>query len=157
LLERIENEAELAGLLAHQRAHARGVRIATAPKQGLEVRLPMCVLASPFTLGRSDETREPEQQATAAAINNLKAAGYEPSAILDLLSKLVYEQPVWAKAIPPEDLLRFRATLETETPPAKGYVIDSSEFVQQHVKLVMALGHTTKKTRPPSLMSAGNR
>ena len=101
--------------------------------------------------------REPERQATAAAIGDLKAAGYEPSAILDLLSKLVYEHPVWAKAIPPEDLLSFRATLETEPPPTTGYVIDSSEFMQQHSKIVTALGHATRKMRPPSLISAGNR
>ena len=157
LLERIENEAELAGLLAHQLAHSRTDRVATAPRQGLEVRLPKCVLASPFTLGRSDEMREPERQATAAAIGDLKAAGYEPSAILDLLSKLVYEHPVWAKAIPPEDLLNFRVTLETETPPATGYRINTSEFMQQHAKLVTALGHAARKMRPPSLMSAGNR
>jgi predicted Zn-dependent protease len=157
LLERIENESELAGLLAHQLAHARVNRIAAAPKQGLEVRLPKCVLASPFTLGRSDEMREPELQATAAAIGNLKVAGYEPSAILDLLSKLVYENPVWAKAISPEELLNLRATLETETPPAQGYLIDSSEFMHQHSKLVTALGHAGRKMRPPSLVSTRSR
>ena len=101
--------------------------------------------------------REPERQATAAAISDLKAAGYEPSAILDLLSKLVYEHPVWAKALPSEELLNFRAALETETPPTAGYRIDSSEFMQQHAKLVTALGHAARKMRPPSLISAGNR
>jgi predicted Zn-dependent protease len=157
LLERIENEAELAGLLAHQLAHARVDRTATAPRQGLEVRLPKCVLASPFTLAWSDDMREAEQQATLAAISDLKAAGYEPSAILDLLSKLVYDHPAWAKAIPPQDLLNFRATLENETPPGIGYVIDSSEFVQQRAKLVTALGHAARKQRPPSLISAGRQ
>ena len=157
LLERIESEAELAGLLAHQLAHVRVDRVATTPRHGLELRLPKCVLASPFTLGGSDEMREPELQATAVAISDLKAAGYEPSAVLDLLSKLVYEHPVWAKAIPPEELLSFRARLETETPPATGYRIDSSEFVRQHAKIVTALGHAARKIRPPSLMSAGNR
>jgi predicted Zn-dependent protease len=157
LLERIESEAELAGLLAHQLAHAREVRIATAPRQGLEVRLPKCVLASPFTFGRSDEMRESELQATAAAVENLNAAGYEPSAVLDLLSKLVYEHPAWARAIPPEDLLKFRAALEPDTPPAKGYLIDSSEFMREHAKLVTAVGHAARKRRAPSLMSARSR
>jgi predicted Zn-dependent protease len=157
LLERIENEAELAGLLAHQLAHARVDRIATAPRQGLEVSLPKCVLASPFTFGRIVEMRESELKATAAAVKNLKAAGYEPSAILDLLSKLVYEHPVWATAIPPEDLLKLRAMLEPDTPPAKGYLIDSSEFMQQRAMLVTALGHAARNMRPPSLMSARSR
>jgi len=157
LLERIESEAELAGLLAHQLAHARTDRVVVAPRQGIEVRLPKCVLASPFTLRRSDEMHESERQATAAAIRDLKAAGYEPSAILDLLSKLGHEHLVWAKAIPSEDLLNFRVMLETETLPATGYVIDTSEFMQQQARIVMALGHAARKMRPPSLMSAGNR
>jgi hypothetical protein len=157
LLERIENEAELAGLLAHQLAHARMDSIAAAPRQGLEVRLPKCVLASPFTLGRSDEMRELELQATEAAITGLKAARYEPSAILDLLSKLVYEHPVWAKVIPSEELLNFRTALETDALPAKGYVIDSSEFMKQHAKLMTVLGHAPRKMRAPSLMPLRNR
>jgi predicted Zn-dependent protease len=101
--------------------------------------------------------RERELQATAAAVKDLKAAGYEPSAILDLLSKLVYEHPVWAKSIPPEDLLNIGTTLETDTPPTKGYVSDSSDFMEQHAKLVTALGHAARKASPPSLVSARKR
>ena len=130
LLERIESEAELAGLLAHQMAHAQ------------RNSLPACVLASQLKpKGWSGEARESELQATAGAVEDLKAAGYEPSAVLDFFSKLAYEHPVWAKAILPEDLLNLRAALDAESLPSKGYLTDSSEFARQRAKLATALKH----------------
>jgi hypothetical protein len=157
LVERLESEAELAGLLAHQLEHIRGNKFATTSVQGLEVRSPACVLASQLPIGRSDEMRERELQATVGAVKDLKVAGYEPVAILELLSKLVYEHPGWARAIPPEDLLDIRATLEADAPPARGYLVDSSDFMQQHANLVVALGHAARKAHPPSLVSARKR
>jgi predicted Zn-dependent protease len=145
LLERIESEAELAGLLSHQLAHME--------QKTTEGRQPACILES--QIGRAEDQRELELQATAAAVRHLKVAGYEPSAVLDLLSKLAYEHPGWAKAILPEDLLNLRVTLETDAPPSAGYLIDSSEFIQQHTKLLAVLGHssTEKKRKHPSLAS----
>jgi hypothetical protein len=142
LLERIENEAELAGLLAHQLAH---MHPATVPAQGPSPAasfLSSCVLAAraaPMT--RIEERRESEILATKAAIRTLRNAGYEPSAVLDLLSKLAYEKPAWAKAILPEDLLSLRAILEPDVLPQGGYIIDSSEFMRHHASIVAALGH----------------
>lgn len=145
LFERIENEAELAGFLSHQLAHIE--------QKTTEARQPACILAS--QVGRSEEKRDLELQATAAAIKHLRAAGYEPSAVLDLFSKLAYEHPVWAKAILPEHLLNLRVTLATDTPPSAGYLIDSSEFIQQHAKLLAVLGHSSpeKRLKTPSLAS----
>jgi len=138
LLERIENEAELAGLLAHELAHLQRT---IAPAQS-QVLLPLCVLASQvMPTAWSEGRRESEESATAAAVSTLRNAGYEPSAVLDLFSKLAYERPAWAKAISPEDLLTLRASLEAEIPPASGYRIDSSEFMRQHARVAAALGH----------------
>jgi hypothetical protein len=105
-------------------------------------------------IGWGAEVHERELQATTASVKGLKAAGYEPSAILHLLSKLAYEHAAWAKAILSEDLLHLRATLEGDIPPSEGYLIDSSEFMQQRAKFVAAIDHAAKRTRPPSLVSS---
>ena len=133
LVERLENEAELAGLLAHQIAH--------------EVHSTGCALSSGgVPLKWMDERRQSELEATKTAVNILMAGGYEPSAVLDLLSKLAYEHPAWAKTIDPDDLLNLRVILETEVPPEAGYVIDSSNFILQHAKISKILGHLANKS-----------
>jgi len=145
LLEHIANEAELAGLIAHQTAHASSTAVATVRSQGVNLRLPACVLASPLGPIRwSELMHDAELHATTAAVTSLKVAGYEPSAVLDLLSRLAYEHPIWSKAIRPEDLLSLRVAIENDDPPTQGYRIDSSEFIRQHALLLAALGHAPK-------------
>jgi hypothetical protein len=154
LLERVENEAELAGLLAHELAHESVTRFQVPVN--VPASRPTCVLASRGVSVRwTEEQREAEMEATKTAINILKVVGYEPNAVLDLLSKLAYEHPAWAKAIVPDDLLNLRAVLEPDVPPEDGYLIDSSNFVRQHRKLSADLGHgaarpaTSNLTSPP--------
>ena len=143
LLERIENEAELAGLLAHHFAHAQEGKVAIL-RDG-------CVLASRLTPPGPEEARQRERDATAAATGYLKAAGYDPAGVLDLFSKLAYENPVWAKAILPEDLLELRIRIEADAIPPGGYRIESSRFLRTHALLEVALGHASaKKPRPAS-------
>ena len=154
-LERLENEAELAGLLAHQLAHVREPVVPTQGGATIRVFLPACVLSSQNVPYRqSDGRRTIELDATKFAVQTLKVAGYDPPAVLDLLSKLAYEHPVWAKAIVPDDLLDLRATIESDLLPERGYLVDSSGFVRQHSKILVALGHAPRKTRAPSLMSS---
>jgi Peptidase family M48 len=129
LLETIENEAELAGLLAHELAH----RLSPSG----------CVLGSTLASSRSGDPRAREQEATTDAILSLKAIGYDPVEFLGLLSKLAYEHPVWAKAIVLEDLIDFRVRLEGETAPVVGYRIDSSAFRRAHSALEAVLGKST--------------
>src|SRR5438045_2088321 len=90
LLERIEDEAELTGLIAHELGHQT---------QGQQGSLPRgtCVLASLLAASRPGDLREREQQATTAAVSYLKAAVYDPAGVLNLLSRLAYAHPVWAK------------------------------------------------------------
>jgi predicted Zn-dependent protease len=138
LLQRIENEAELAGLLAHELAHAQA---ATAEGQGTASVREGCVLQSKLAPG-NEHAREGELQATAAAIGYLKAAGYDPAGVLDLFSKLAYEHPVWAKAIVPEDLLALRVKTEAEAMPPGGYRIESSDFMRAHALLETVLSRS---------------
>lgn len=115
---RIENEAELAGLLAHQRAHMTTM--------------------TPCVLGETNPARnrrESERRATAAALGTLERGGYDPSALLDLLSKLSYERSAWSSAIDPEDLLSLRNELERHPIPPEGYRLDSSAFVIFHAQM----------------------
>jgi predicted Zn-dependent protease len=142
LLRRIENEAELAGLLAHELAHAQAERAATPERQGTGTVRVGCVLQSKLAPAGNENARERELQATTAAIGYLKAAGYDPASVLDLFSKLAYEHPVWAKAIVPEDLLALRVKTEAEGMPAGGYRVGSSEFVQAHAMLETALSRS---------------
>ena len=133
LLQRIENEAELAGVLAHELAHYTGV-----PPDALQS--VACVLISKAGVSQSEETRERERRATAAALAYTKAAGYDPASVLDLFSKLAYEHPAWAKAITPADLLQLRTQLEEEAMPPAGYRLQSSEFSRMHARLASAPG-----------------
>jgi predicted Zn-dependent protease len=128
MLERIENEAELAGLLAHELAHGNGLTSA-------------CVLSSPAVHLSVASYRDAEMQSTISAVGTLKTAGYDPTEMLSLLSKLAYEHPAWSKAIVPDDLLDLRVRLEAETLPPDGYEVDTSEFRTQHARLVQLLGH----------------
>jgi len=142
LLERIESEAELAGLFAHVLGHGREP---ANPAQGSGgtphgTWLP-CVLATPEAPpGLGENRRESERLATGQAIEMLRAADYDPTAVLDLLSKLAYENPAWGKAIDPDDLLDFRGTLEAEVPPKGGFVVTSSAFALERALMMKTLG-----------------
>jgi hypothetical protein len=137
LLERIENEAELAGLLAHALAHD--------PAQ-----TDRCVLASRLAPPAPEEARERERHATTVSTGYLKASGYDPAGVLDLFSKLAYENPVWAKAILPEDLLELRTRMEADAMPPGGYRVESSQFRRMHTLLDVARGHAAAKNPSPS-------
>jgi predicted Zn-dependent protease len=143
LLERISSEAELAGLFAHELAH--GSAMVTRPNAGsIPLMTSACVLASPVGGLPGSTFRDAENQATTAAGGVLKLAGYDPLAMLELLSKLSYEHPALSRAIDPDDLLNLRATIEPQAAPPGGYVINSSEFIEQHARLVATLGRLKK-------------
>jgi len=142
LLQRIENEAELAGLLAHELAHAQAARAATGAGPETGTSREGCVLQSKLAPAGNESARERELQATTSAVGYLKTTGYDPAAVLDLFSKLAYEHPAWAKAIVPEDLLALRTKTEAEAVPPGGFRVDSSEFVQVHAMLETVLSRS---------------
>ncbi len=161
LVQRLENEMELAGLLAHQLAHHQQQvsGATTTPGAGIPLYVPPCVL-SPFGTPDGNGTRRnQEQRANAQAIGYLKAAGYDPEGLLDLFSKLAYEHPAWARAIVSEDLLYQRSVIEGEEPPPGGYRVNTSEFSEQHDNLLVVLGQVPSKRQAPrsrpSLVRAG--
>ncbi len=121
LLVRVSSEGELAGLLAHELAHAN---------QKFE----QCALATGY-LPVERNPRASERLATEHAVGYMKASGFDPSAMLDLFSQISYEDRHWTKAIAGEDLLSMRAALEAEPEPASGYAINGSAFAKFHASL----------------------
>jgi predicted Zn-dependent protease len=115
LLKRMSNEAELAGLLAHETAHGRQHQCALAKGY-----LPLPLLGS----------RDAERQATETAIRYMKAAGYDPLALLDVVtldSKL---------ASSAHDLARLRRSAEAQSAPVAIQAIDDRAFTRFHQGLV---------------------
>ena len=139
MLARIDDEAELAGLMAHQIGHL------VLQRRGLFAD-GACVL-DPHAPTFSADMRERERQAIVLAISNLKGLGYDPTSMLSLLSKLAYEHPAWSKALASEDLLELRAVLENGPSPTGRYQVDSSAFVEAHGALLSMF----PKMAPPVL------
>jgi hypothetical protein len=150
LLERIQNEAELAGLLAHALAHVQQGKVKAPQGLGPAVVREGCVLGSQLPPPWVEEARQREARASEAATGYLKAAGWDPAGVLDLFSKLSYENPAWAKATVPDDLLALRARLEAEPLPAQGYRVESSAFLQAQARLKLALPHAAARIHRPS-------
>jgi len=148
LVQRLEDEMELAGLLAHQLAHQQVGGATTAQGASIPVYVP-CVLSPLGIPGGNGPRRDEEQQANALALGYLKTAGYDPEGLLDLLSKLAYENPAWAQAIVPEDLLNLRSAIEDEKPPSAGYRVNTSEFSEQHDNLLAVLGWVPRERQDP--------
>ncbi len=154
MLARIETESELAGLLAHELAHSQRGTHASARSAGGDIRLPSCVLTSPLApMTWGDQMRDEEVRATVEAVRSMKVAGYDPLSAVEFLSKVAFENPRYGKAILSEDLLDLRGSLELESPPLAGYVLDSSEFVEQRARITLALNHPPARTRSPILTS----
>ena len=126
LLDRVSSEAELLGLLAHELGHQSPNSTAEPFQQ--------CALAVKY-LPVQRNPREAERRATQRAIGYMKAARYDPLALLDLLSQISYENQRWSKAIVAEDLLSFRVALEAEAEPVDGYVTDDSKFAKFRASL----------------------
>jgi hypothetical protein len=152
LLERIENEASLAGLLAHEIVHSQRSEKKTLTPTGVPLHRPLCVFGVPLiSLAWSGEMHEEESQVMALAVSILTQGGFDPLPGLELLSKLVYEHPSWGKAIPTEDILSLRAAAESKDPPTGGYTIDTSSFQQNQEAIAVALGHRPIRGHAPSL------
>jgi hypothetical protein len=152
MLARVKSESELAGLLAHELAHLQQPGL-TPSSGGIEI-LSTCVLGSTLAPTRSvSQLHDEELRATAEAVRYAKLADYDPLSGLELLSKLAYENPIWGKTIRSEDLLDLRATLEPEAPPASGYILDTSDFITQHARIVASLSQIRSRPSPASLRS----
>jgi predicted Zn-dependent protease len=122
LIRNARSEAEFAGMMAHALAHEIGddsIRIARATPSGI----PFIIAGSEGALapvGYAAHLRPFELEADASAVKMLSAAGYDPIALYDYLSR-----------VEPRDIERMDTltrTIAELTPPSGPVVVDSSDF-----------------------------
>ena len=120
LINAVENEAELAGVIAHEIAHANARHIASIieKSQKLTIATLAALIAGAFLGGGGEATaaiaafsmagassltlkyqREHEEEADRLGINYLVGAGYSPPAMVDFL-KLIKKYEFLSKTIP---------------------------------------------------------
>jgi predicted Zn-dependent protease len=69
-----------------------------------------------------------EQEADSMAVRYLRAAGYDPLAMLEFFNKLRYEQPRLAQTLSSDDLLALRTYVEKNLPPNPEYIVTTTAF-----------------------------
>jgi predicted Zn-dependent protease len=120
LLNAVENEAELAGVIAHEIGHANARHVASIieKSQKLNIATLAAIIAGAFLGGGGEATaaiaafslasastltlkyqREHEEEADRLGINYLVNAGYYPAAMVDFL-KLIKQYEFLSKTIP---------------------------------------------------------
>lgn len=102
LLENVDNEAQLAGVLAHEIGHVESrhstERISTMQSAGFLVRLTAIILGAPILAGPAIElaellgflkySRAQEREADLRGAEYMTKAGYEPRCMVDFFEKL---------------------------------------------------------------------
>lgn len=120
LFARVQNEAEWAGVIAHQLAHSAA---------GTD-----CIRY--VHIGRHDteqqNDREHEAAADKIAIRMLAKAGYQPMAMLDFFSRYRREGKDLPKACSARDLLMEKLEMEDTGHPLTDAVLNTPEFERVH-------------------------
>jgi len=119
-----QNEAELAGILAHEIAHLRN-KGDTAPPDTEEFGI--CLRFNRRD-PKFESARQWEHDADQAAIAILTKAGYDPMAMLRYFSVLRHASPDLPVAFSAEDVLIERLQLEATDHPLKDPIVDTPEF-----------------------------
>ena len=156
LLARADNEAEFAGVLAHEIAHTRTRPLEARRGSGivmlwLEASGGLCGrFGNGLPLGAIDSFRERERHADRSAFTMLRDANYEPTELLSFFSKLRFEEPTISRVMNAEDLTAERGPLEGLEPPQGGYLLSTSEF-EAAQRRVLARRANTALAKKPSL------
>lgn len=130
LISRTANEAELAGVLAHEIAHSDSANSVTADAES--------GLCARFAIAKTpaDPTgRARERAADEAAIRMLLSAGYDPAAMVAFFSKLRRADLDLPAAFSAEDLLIERLQLEPRDHPLEGVITNTPEFDRIRARL----------------------
>jgi predicted Zn-dependent protease len=143
LLARTANEAELAGVLAHELAHARlGHGRAPDARVRLVFATGLCtrwLKQAPFA--HREQWAAWENQADATAVAALRQGGYDPLPMIEF-----YNKWMTLRGLPTGDLLALRENLEP--PPVDLARIDTSEFAELQARF----GTRPPDRRRPSLL-----
>lgn len=118
LFSRTQNEAEIAGVLAHEIGHTN---------------LGTPCIRLDKTNSKEPNDREREHAADQTAIAILTRAGYNPSAMLEFFSRYRRENAEeLPKGYSTEDLLLEKLQLEATDHPLKNAITNTSEFDRVH-------------------------
>jgi predicted Zn-dependent protease len=120
LFARLQNEAELAGVIAHELAHR-------AAGTGC-IRF---VHVDPRESGNQADRRN-EAKADEAAIPVLAKTGYDPTAMLNFFSRYRREGENLPTAYSAEDLLIEKLQIEATDHPLKDAILNTPEFERVH-------------------------
>lgn len=133
LIARAETEAEFAGVLAHEIAHlklhyspAGAATNATATRWFTGCS--RWTLNSQIPLTWLTELRSREQEADTAAIQYLRAAGYDPLGMLEFYNKLRYDEPKLAQTWSSRDLMLLHSYVEESIPPDPEFIVNTNSF-----------------------------
>lgn len=173
LIAEVDSEAELAALMAHEIAHVaarHATRLATRKSAWNVLSIPLIWASGPAALGTKQIgplsmkkfSRDAEIEADLLGIEYQYAAGYDPSAFVEVLEKLhgresartgnrsvLHDQilRVFSNYPPMEDRIqKLQTEISSFLPARKDYVVDTSEF--QIVKAMMTDRPILRRSRP---------
>jgi predicted Zn-dependent protease len=152
LIARCETEAEFAGVLAHLTAHLAlrhewhtlSKESGTSQKDLIRVYFfgsakTSCLrLAGPeeFPSGMIVRLRATEKKADIAAMSYVRAAGYDPLALLEFFNKLRHDEPRLAGHLSAEELISMRTQVESSLPPNPDFVVNTETFGALRTRLI---------------------
>ena len=173
-----DNEAELAGVMAHEIAHVAACHMARQTTRGKMLNLaaiPLMMAGGPVgyvgyqalnivtPLTYLKFTRNFESEADFLGVQYMYKAGYDPQALTSFFEKIKSlesdKQSVVAKAFrthpqTPDRIEKTQAEINTLLPPRAEYTVDTSDFeeAKTHLQGLENSGHLQfKKTFQPTL------
>ena len=173
-----DNEAELAGVMAHEIAHVAACHMARQTTRGKMLKLasvPLMMAGGPIgyigyealsivsPLTYLKFTRHFESEADFLGVQYMYKAGYDPQALTAFFEKIKSmegsKQNVVAKAFrthpqTPDRIQKTQAEINTLLPPRPEYTVDTSDFedAKAHLRSLEDPGHLQfKKTFQPTL------
>ena len=168
LIESAEDEAELAGVMAHEIAHVAACHAARGRTRGQLLNLaslPMMMIGGPVGYAAYESlsvampftylkfSRKFESEADFLAIQYMYKAGYDPQALTSFFEKVKslekQKESAVAKAFEThpqtrDRILRTQEEIETLLPPQTEYTVDTSEFESVKERLYKMDRHLQK-------------
>jgi predicted Zn-dependent protease len=159
LISAAQNEAELAGVMAHEIAHV-AARHATRNMTKIQLwniaSIPMVFFGGPigmalrqassiaFPMSVTKFSRDAEREADLLGIEYEYAAGYDPGAFVNFFERLKVQESkknLMAKAFASHPMNRDRIQraqkeIDTMLPPRDAYIVDTSEFEEVQLRLL---------------------